>query len=168
MAAPKGNTYHLFRKKIGRKRDFTPEELFDGAEEYFTQCDENPFKKVEAKVITVPGKGSKVVNHEVPVPRPYTWEGLCLHLGVSRSYFSDLKLAVAEKNNEKSKVYSEVHAHIEQKIYNQQFSGAAAGFLKENIISRALGLADKKDIQSDGKPITAINYIVPIPPKDED
>jgi len=46
---------------------------------------------------------------------------------------------------------SEVIAWAENVIYRQKFEGASADMLNPNIISRDLGLADKKDLSSSDK-----------------
>ena len=45
---------------------------------------------------------------------------------------------------------SEVIAHTEQLIYDQKFTGAAAGLLSTNIIARDLGLVEKQQTDHSG------------------
>ncbi len=47
-----------------------------------------------------------------------------------------------------------VITRIKETIFTQKFEGASADLLNANIIARDLGLADKKDITSDGDKIT--------------
>ena len=77
----------------------------------------------------------------MPLMRAYTWEGLELYLGLEslREY----------KTNEKYKAYSQVITRISKIIYNQKFTGSAAGFLNPNIIARDLGLVDKKQVDGE-------------------
>lgn len=135
MAAPKGNQFWKLRSKHGRDRLFaTPQLLWEAAEEYFEWCDENPLIEIDFR-----GKDADKV--ELPKMRPYTLHGLCIYLDCSTSYFREFKSNIKDKDNG----FLTVITRIEEVIYNQKFSGAAAGFLKENIIARDLGLADKKD-----------------------
>jgi DNA-packaging protein gp3 len=42
--------------------------------------------------------------------------------------------------------FSSIITRIRETIYNQKFTGAAAGFLNPNIIARDFGLTDKKEV----------------------
>lgn len=140
-AAPKGNQFWKLRTKHGRDKLFSsPEILWQSACEYFQWCDENPLMEEVIEKIRVNGTGDELSRQQLPKMRPYTWEGLELYLGIYslRDY----------KTNEKYKDFSQVITRIEKIIYNQKFSGAAAGFLNSNIIARDLGLADKKDVDA--------------------
>lgn len=155
MAAPKGNQFWKLRSKHGRDKLFeTPALLWEAACEYFEWCDNNPF--YEAEQIKQVGKGyideqsgqyvepNRIV--ELPKMRPYTIQGLCLYLDCNTKYFNDFEDALKQKDDQQSKDFSEIVTRIRDVIYNQKFSGAAAGFLNANIIARDLGLADKKEI----------------------
>jgi len=135
MAAPKGNQFWKLRSKHGRDKLFSsPDLLWKAACEYFQWCDDHPLLEIDFK-----GKDAERV--EVPRMRPYTLQGLCLYLDCNTDYFRQFKQSEAGK----TKDYSWVISRIEETIYNQKFSGAAAGFLNANIIARDLGLADKKE-----------------------
>jgi hypothetical protein len=150
MAAPKGNQFWKLRSKHGREKLFaTPELLWEAACEYFQWCDDNPL--IENKVVNSSKEG--VVDHPVKKVRAYTLNGLCLYLNCSDSYFREFK------RNLDLKVQIDVDfltvvTHIQKTVYEQQFTNAAADLLNPNIISRALGLVDRKDVKSDDKPIT--------------
>lgn len=146
MAAPIGNQFWKIRSKHGRETLFaSPELLWEAACEYFEWCDENPFMRSEAKVTSNGGKeGSSVEIVEVPVMRPYTFPGLCSYLDCGTSYFRNFK----NEERAKKEDFKSVIAKIEETIYNQKFSGAASGFLNANIISRDLGLVEKKEVDA--------------------
>ena len=134
MAAPKGNQFWKLRSKHGRDKLFeSPELLWESACEYFEWCDENPFIQIDFK-----GKDADKV--EIPRMRPYTWGGLEVYLEIEslRNY----------KTQEGYEDFLQVITRIEKIIYDQKFSGAASGFFNANIISRDLGLADKKEIEA--------------------
>lgn len=148
MAAPKGNQFWKLRSKHGRDKLFaTPELLWEAACEYFEWCDENPFLAIEAKVVD---KEVKMV--EVPKMRPYTMHGLCLYLNCNTDYFKIFK----SQERAQKEDFSTVIKAIEEAVYNQKFSGAASGFLKENLIARDLGLWDKSEINAN---VTGIRII---------
>jgi hypothetical protein len=137
MSAPIGNQFWKLRSKHGRDKLFaSPELLWEAAEEYFEWCDENPLMEIDFK-----GKDADRV--ELPKMRAYTMHGLCLYLDCNTDYFRQFK---KEENN---KDFSWVIARIEDIMYNQKFTGAAAGFLNPNIISRDLGLIDKQESKSE-------------------
>lgn len=159
-AAPAGNQFWKQRTTHGRKRIFEkPPQLLKACYEYFEWCDNNPLHKLEQ--LKSPGKpyrdeNGKMVQPEqtiqLAVLRPYTIHGLCIHLGVNTKYFNDFKKGCNDD-------FSEVITHVEDIIYTQKFEGAAAGLLVPNIIARDLGLADKKDITTQGDKITeSIDY----------
>lgn len=157
MAAEAGNQWWKLRSKHGRDKLFkTPKLLWDAACEYFQWCEENPLK--ESQLVSFQGNS---VLEVVPKMRPFTMEGLCIYLDCNTAYFRQFKEALNGKTDQISKDFSTVIASIEEVVRNQQFSGAAAGFLNANIISRNLGLKDKTDVTSDGKSIAApqINVI---------
>lgn len=136
MAAPLGNQFWKLRSKHGRDKIFsTPEILWEAACEYFEWCDQNP-------LIELDWVGKYANEVERPKMRAYTWQALELYLDIDRLR--------EYKTNEGYKEFSPVITRIEQIIYNQKFTGAAAGFLNANIIARDLGLADKKELDNKG------------------
>lgn len=148
MAAPDGNQFWKIRSKHGREKLFaTPKLMWEAACEYFEWCDNNPFQRAEAKVISAGnGGGSNAEIVEVPVMRPYTLHGLCSYLNCNTAYFRTFK----SQERENKEDYSTVISDIEETIYNQKFSGAASGFLNANIIARDLGLSEKTHVEQTG------------------
>ena len=143
MAAPKKNQFWKLRSKHGRDKLFaTPELLWEAACEYFEWCDKNPWNKCEA--IKSGDYAGKIVK--VPTQRPFTLTGLLLYVGASANYWSEFKKA-------DHKDFLGVINAIETVIETQQLEGAAVGAFNANIISRKLGLTDKKDVTSNGKDI---------------
>ena len=129
MAAPVGNQFWKLRSKHGRDKLFeSPELMWEAACEYFDWCEENPLIEVDFK-----GKDAEQVD--LPKMRAFTWQGLELYLDIHslRDY----------KANPKYQDFSQVINRIEKIMYNQKFTGAAAGLLHPNIIARDLGLTDK-------------------------
>jgi len=136
-----GNEFWKLRSKHGRDKIFESKEmLWEEACKYFQNCVDNPLIEVDFV-----GKDAKRV--EKPKMRAFTLHGLCLYLGVNTKYFNDLRDGLTGKEDEISKDYSEVVTRIIETIYEQKFTEAAAGFLNQNIISRDLGLVDKKETE---------------------
>ena len=134
--APKGNQFWQVRTKHGRDKIFaTPEIMWEAACEYFQWCIDNP-------LIEVDYRGTKKV--ELPRMRAFTIQGLTAYLHVNTVYFNDFYLGLTEKTDNQSKDFSKVIGEIRETVYRQKFEGASAGFLNANLISRDLGLADRK------------------------
>lgn len=152
----KGNKMWHKRSKFGRDKTFkSPKLLMEAAVEYFHWCEDNPLLAEELKVVSNGnGLGSNVEAHELKKVRAFTIMGLCLFCGVNTEYWRTFKhQLVVNKNNTQRVVnaFNSVIVFIENTIYEQKFSAAAAGLLNANIISRDLGLIDK--VQSEN-----INY----------
>lgn len=145
MGAPKGNKFWELRAKHGRDKLFeTPELLWEAAVEYFEWCEENPL--LEEKGFAFQGAVTKESFSKL---RAFTWSGLCLYLDCSDGYFREFK-------KDCSKDFVSVISKIEQVIYNQKFTGAAADLLNANIIARDLGLKDSTDLTSGGETFKVI------------
>jgi len=147
MGAPKGNTYWRLRSKHGKDRQLTPDELWDGASDYFKWSEETPL--LESVLMQRTGEIMLL-----PKMRAFTFKGLAIHLGITSR---------ALQNYEDDKDYIPILTRIREIIETQKFEGAAAGFLNPSIIARDLGLTDKQDLTSGGK---AINFQVPPSTKD--
>lgn len=142
MAAEIGNRHWQLRSKHGRDKLFaTPELLWGAASEYFEWCEDNP-------LIEVDFKGKDADRVELPKMRAFTIQGLCSYLDTNSAWFRQFK-------GEKHEGFSTVLTRIEEVIYNQKFTGAAAGFLNPNIIARDLGLRDNQDVTTGGE---SLNY----------
>jgi hypothetical protein len=138
MSAPKKNQFWKRRSKHGRDKIFSsPDILWTAACEYFNYCDTNPLK--EEKVF---GTGKRMTENKLVA---YTMSGLCYYIGCSEETFRKYGL------NEEYRDFFEIVGQIDQVIYTQKFTGAAAGLLNANIISRDLGLKDATDLTSNGK-----------------
>lgn len=142
MAAPIGNEFWKLRSKHGRDKIFaTPEIMWEAACEYFEWAQENTLKEVAYL-------GKDADYRELPKMRAFSLEGLAGFLHVHTKYFAEFKSNLQPKISDSDKDFSDIITRIEDIIFQQQYEGAAAGFLNANIISRKLGLADKKDIDA--------------------
>jgi hypothetical protein len=136
MSAPKGNQFWRLRSKHGRDKLFsTPELLWEAAEEYFNWIDSHPLYKAEA--IMSGKEAGKIIK--IPVGRPYTLSGLLVYIDASQEFWREFKKAGHEG-------FFGVISTIEKIMYTQKFEGAAIGAFNGNIISRDLGLAEKKEL----------------------
>lgn len=134
MSAPKGNEYYKLRSKDGRDKIFkTPKALLDSCNEYFQWCIDNPLKESQAFHFQ-----GFITYASIDKMRPFTLEGLCNFIDISTKAF---------KLYEERQDFVPVTTRIRQIIENQQFEGAAAGFLNPNIIARKLGLTDKSEVK---------------------
>jgi hypothetical protein len=155
MAAPIGNEFWKLRSKHGRDKLFAaPELLWEAACEYFQWCEDNP-------LIEVDFAGRDADKVEKPKMRAMTMQGLCRFLDCNTVYFNQFEISLRDKDDETSKDFSKIATRIRETIYEQKFTGAAAGFLNANIIARDLGLTDKQDITSAGEQLKGFNYLPP-------
>lgn len=167
MAAPAGNEFWKLRLVHGRKRVIkSPKALWENALEYFEWCESSPL--MQAEQLKSPPKpfktkdekdedGNVIPGHwivppltiELPKMRPFTKGGFALACGLNSWKEIDSLRSVSED-------FSNIISRIEAAIYEQKFSGAAAGFFNPSIIARDLNLREKTDTEisgKDGKPI---------------
>lgn len=117
-----GNDYWKRRLTNGAPRKYeTAADLAEACASYLEWVKANP---VEGKM------------------RAMTIIGLCIHLEISQETWITWRTSRPD--------LSEVMKTIEGMIYEQKFTGAAAGVLNHHIIARELGLADKKETEHSG------------------
>lgn len=135
-----GNKFWLARSSAGPKPIFAnSEQLWKACCEYFEWVEANPL--YEDRIVSFQGA---VIHVPAAKMRAMTIGGLCLFLGVARSTWNEWRSTRSD--------LSEVITHVDEAIYTQKFTGAAADLLNANIISRELGLADKQEhMGKDGK-----------------
>lgn len=107
----------------------SPDEMWDKALEYFKWCENNAIE--EGKVFNNQGE---IIPAQVPHMRAMTQAGLCAFLNISISSWHNYKNRAE---------FLEITSLIESVMFEQKFSGAAAGVLNASIIARDLGLVDK-------------------------
>ena len=143
MQFQKGNKFWLARSSHGRNPIFSnPEQLRNACYEYFEWVENNPL--YEEKIFHSQGM---ITKDTITKMRAMTIGGLRIFLGICEQTW------VNYKNNPD---FLGVVKEVEEIIYNQKFTGAAADLLNSNIIARELGLADKQQNEHtgvDGKPI---------------
>ena len=138
-----GNKFWLARSSHGRNPIFSnPEQLRNACYEYFQWVEDNQL--YEEKIFHSQGI---ITKDTITKMRAMTIGGLRIFLGICEQTW------VNYKNNPD---FLGVVKEVEEIIYNQKFTGAAADLLNSNIIARELGLADKQQNEHtgvDGKPI---------------
>lgn len=128
------------RKGLGRGRPkaiSTPELLWDLAQAYFEEVDENPFMKQE--VLKGGPSAGKIIG--VPTIRPYTWKGFENYL-----FFNKIASDLEKYRYNFDEAYGDyvgIITCIGSIIYTQKFEGASVGAFNANIIARELGLSEK-------------------------
>lgn len=127
------------KNPLGRPPKYTPEELWAKFEEYKQWCKDNPIEVV-SKTEYANGNFAKASEYK---PRYVSIGGFLIFIGCTETWWS--KIETGKKGPEFFKVKATIKKYCEQ--YQKEM--AASGLMKENIISRLLGLADKKEV--DGK-----------------
>ncbi|MBE8598209.1 DNA-packaging protein [Xenorhabdus sp. BG5] len=151
MAAPKGNRFWEARSSHGRNPKFgSPDALWQACCEYFAWVDDNPLHETKAF-----HNQGEIVYAKMAKMRAMTLSGLCIFLDISRSTWTEYT---------KREDFSNITTRVEQIIYDQKFSGAAADLLNANIIARDLGLKEQTvndHLSTDGSMSPAKIILVP-------
>jgi len=130
MPAPQGNQFWKQRATDGAPRKYEdPDVLWADCAKYFEWVDANPFK---VQINTKQGLT------RIEKIRPMTIGGLCLFLGIDETTW--------RKWRDREDL-SPITARVDAIIYEQKFAGAASDQFNANIISRDLGLADKRSVE---------------------
>jgi len=125
-------------QQLKSKRPRTPKNLIEAAMSYFKAAH-------NTKVLDRSGNA---------VERPWTLDGLLLHIGLIRQDWREFK---ARDN------FKRVCERIEMLIYTQKFELAAIGVYNSTIMCRDLDLVDKSDVTSNSEtmqPATFVRKIV--------
>lgn len=99
---------------------------------YFQWCDANPIQKPE--LIRAGADSGQIYN--VPIPRPYTIHGLCIHLGITREYLYSIA------NSKNMDDYKTAATKIIEIIYTQKLEYAMAGIFSAVVAAKELGLGN--------------------------
>ena len=153
MAAPKGNRFWEARSSHGAKPKFAddPKEL-EGAQtaaeklwkacvEYFEWVEDNPL--LSSELVKFQGSATEAI---LPKMRAMTLKGLCRFIDISFETWTTWK--------SDRKDLSDIITRVEEVVFEQKLTGAAADMLNPSIIARDLGLADKQDHKHEGMNVT--------------
>lgn len=131
-----GDDFHKWiPNPFGKPPKYTPEEMWAKAVEYFTWVQEHPLLAAKWE------KGQLLAE---PRMRAMTEASFCMFAGMSMEVFRRYKIGKVGKLKPQYQVVANL---IADRIRSQKFEGASADLLNANIISRDLGLADKKQIE---------------------
>lgn len=121
----------------------SPRTLWEQCLLYFNWMDSNPMYASE-QIKKPQASGVEGVPPEmlidVPKKRPYTKKGLCIFLGVGDNFF--------RREDNKTEEYAEVFDMVDNVIFDQQYSGAAANFFNGQIVGKMLGLVEKVETKN--------------------
>ena len=123
-----------------KKNIKTPEEL----ESHF-----DAYKKEAKATPRIENCYTARTNTFCPVPRekPLTMAGFEIYLRKNK-ILCKLDDYISNKDN-RYKDYAAILHAIKLEMYEDKYTGAAAGIFNQNIIARDLGLADKKEIKAE-------------------
>ena len=106
-------------------------------QKYFDYIDENPWNHPDKY------RQEQIV---LAVPRPYLIQGLCNHLGMSRRHWYALQDLNHTAYREDLR---DTFDWANSMIYERNVTGAACNTYNHNIVSRILGLTDKREVTTD-------------------
>jgi len=129
MGAPKGNQYWKLAHNWKKPKKFTPDELWDKANEYAKWCEDNPLWESKAF-----GTGLII---KLPKMRAMTIQGFSLFANFFMQTWYEY---------EKDQTYIDIMTRIRNIFYSQKLEGAAAELLNPAIIARELRLPDRQEI----------------------
>ena len=133
-----------FKNPLGRPLKYSPKKLAEKFSEYVQWCKDHPFR-----MISRTDYANGYAENEFQKPRYISIQGFKVFLGVTDVWWTQLDDGI--HGDEFSKVKGAIKDFCEQ----YQIEMAATGQMKENIISRILGLADKKQVSA-GEGVTII------------
>ncbi len=134
-----GNDLHKFARgfRTGRRIFKDPREMSKRFGEYVEWAADNP-----VKITQVGWYEGEATHTEIEKPRPLTIQGFSAFCGFgSSTYFTWRK--------EKPDLVPAME-WIEAAMFDQKFSGAAAGLYNATLIARELGIADKAEVTGEG------------------
>lgn len=127
--------WRLRAKYAPREIEIDPQKLLETCIDYFEWCLKNPL--IEKRVGFSKGE---ILEADVEHPRAMTIWGLSTFMGITDKTFYEWR--------RKRDDLRPVLLWAEQIMKEQKFTGAAAGMLNANIISRELGLLEKVVMES--------------------
>lgn len=134
-----------FKSPLGRPLKYTPKQLAEEFVKYAQWCEDHP---LEARVRVDYAKGfSDTTAYK---PRRVSIGGFLVYIGGTWDWWSHLN--TRKRGEEFVKVKSSIKEYCE--TYQKEM--ASAGLLNANIISRLLGLADKKETKVEGENLTIV------------
>ena len=135
---------------VGRPLSYKPKELLSKFEDYLKWAEKHPIENV-FKTSGVSYAGDSYGNTNTNFkPRLISIGGFLVFIGKTESWWKMLE--EGKRGDEFLKVKEIIKTYCE----SFQKEMAAAGIFKENIISRLLGLKDKKEVENTGEGLKII------------
>jgi len=126
--------------RAGRPRTCkTPQDLRKKFLDYLEDRRGRPLEEIETDNVIYKGENSQFREHRKDHPQLLSIADFCIYMGRNRCWWNELP-----------EEFSIVKKDISDYLETYQLKGATAGVFNANIISRLLGLADKKEIVADG------------------
>jgi len=125
----------------------SPEDLWNAALAYFMWCDQNPIYKSE--LIRSGGDAGRVM--QVPIERPYTVRGLCLHMGITMDYIFEVS-----RSRERSDYFFVIKTILDI-IHTQVLEGTLTGIYSQVAAVKHLNLG--RELEQKTNPIVQVNVI---------
>lgn len=129
MPAPKGNKFSVGNPGTSKMFD-SPQQLQKYIDEYFQSVDNNPVRRIEFN-------GKDAVECVIPVQRPYTLEGLALHLHCTAQTLRNYQMKAGYED------YFEIITRARTKIVQQNLEYGLTGDYNAKIV--ALTLSNNSD-----------------------
>jgi len=145
------NIYQPFNYSLGRPLKYQPEELLEKFREYLVWAKDNPIAVGHSEKSYARDGGTYGKETEELKPRLVSISGFLVHIGATRDWWDGLGL------RKRSAEFIRVKSFIREYCENYQKEMATNDIFNANIISRLLGLADKKEVKTDGTPIIVVN-----------
>lgn len=140
-----GNQFWKLRRSFnGNPPKYKPLDLLEKCIEYFEWNEETPILTTEVVKVRVQGGAEEIKHETVPKVRAMTIRAMCLYLEIGTSTWEGYR---------KKKAYSGIVTYAEDVIFTQKFENAAAGLLKENLITRELGIKEKTEVTMIEQPL---------------
>lgn len=137
--------YPPFVYTTGRPLAYTPEQLVEKFQDYLNWAKANPIEAVfQTSGVSYTGDSFGNTNKKI-IPRLISVTGFLVHIGQTESWWKNLE--EGKRGEEFLKVKDKIKTYSE--TYQKEM--ASAGLFKENIVSRMLGLKDKKEVEQTGE-----------------
>ena len=135
----------MYAKEVGRPLSYKPKELLEKFVDYIEWAKAHPIENV-FKTSGVSFSGDSYGNTNTNFkPRLISIGGFLVFIGKTESWWKNLE------EGKRSEEFLKVKEKIKNYCESYQKEMAAAGIFKENIISRLLGLKDKKEVENTGE-----------------
>lgn len=131
--------------EVGRPLSYRPKELLQKFVEYIEWAKAHPIENIyETSGTSFSGDSYGNTNKNLK-PRLISIGGFLVFIGQTESWWSHLE------DGKRGEEFFKVKDKIKNYCESYQKEMAAAGIFKENIISRLLGLKDKKEVENTGE-----------------